>query len=355
MTRAKAKDGLILDFVDSILVEPNRFRQQVLLSLAELFHYEHLTFFLTDQHGDLVRPITLNINPRYVQSYLQYFHSTDIFHPRNTGRLCFKKKVISIEDLMTYKEYEGSEYYNDFLKHQELYHELAIALLDGERVVGAIGIFRPVREKFVAEDIHSLNSLAKYIARALRLNLSFEKTLESKQMHEQCNQNSPYGIIVFSEETSIVYVNPRAEELVRAISGRDKSSVREFVQNITGAMGKHWPHGGSKALLSPSLEDYTVNIQPIIVGCDNAACFALSIQENHIAKDPEHRVGNSVGLSTRELEILNLVRRGLTNREIANELFVSPNTVKTHLQQIFRKMEVTNRTGLCHRIELANK
>lgn len=49
-------------------------------------------------------------------------------------------------------------------------------------------------------------------------------------------------------------------------------------------------------------------------------------------------------LTEREREVLALVARGRTNREIARELYLSVDTVKTHLQRLYRKLDVTNRT-----------
>jgi two-component system, NarL family, response regulator LiaR len=49
-------------------------------------------------------------------------------------------------------------------------------------------------------------------------------------------------------------------------------------------------------------------------------------------------------LSKRELEILGLLAQGHSNQEIAATLFVSLSTVKTHLQNIFEKLEVKRRT-----------
>jgi DNA-binding CsgD family transcriptional regulator len=50
-----------------------------------------------------------------------------------------------------------------------------------------------------------------------------------------------------------------------------------------------------------------------------------------------------LGISSRELEVLQLVAEGLSNQEIASRLFVSLNTVKTHSSRIFEKLEVKSR------------
>lgn len=49
-------------------------------------------------------------------------------------------------------------------------------------------------------------------------------------------------------------------------------------------------------------------------------------------------------VSAREIEVLQLVGRGMSNAEIARELFLSEKTVKNHLTNIFRKIQVTDRT-----------
>jgi len=50
------------------------------------------------------------------------------------------------------------------------------------------------------------------------------------------------------------------------------------------------------------------------------------------------------GITARELEILQLIAGGLSNREIAEKLFVSENTVKTHSSRVFEKLSAKRRT-----------
>jgi DNA-binding CsgD family transcriptional regulator len=52
----------------------------------------------------------------------------------------------------------------------------------------------------------------------------------------------------------------------------------------------------------------------------------------------------SLGITPRELEVLALIAEGLSNREMAERLFVSENTVKTHTSRVFDKLGASRRT-----------
>jgi DNA-binding CsgD family transcriptional regulator len=53
---------------------------------------------------------------------------------------------------------------------------------------------------------------------------------------------------------------------------------------------------------------------------------------------------DELGITKRELEILELIARGLSNREISEQLYVSENTVKTHSSRLFSKLNAKRRT-----------
>lgn len=57
------------------------------------------------------------------------------------------------------------------------------------------------------------------------------------------------------------------------------------------------------------------------------------------------RTSGPAGLTAREMEVLGLLSQGFTSTEIAQRLFISPKTVRNHLEHVYLKVGVTNRTG----------
>jgi DNA-binding CsgD family transcriptional regulator len=58
----------------------------------------------------------------------------------------------------------------------------------------------------------------------------------------------------------------------------------------------------------------------------------------------DERKREGLGITPRELEVLELIAQGMSNREIAGKLFVSENTVKTHSSRVFDKLGAKRRT-----------
>lgn len=78
--------------------------------------------------------------------------------------------------------------------------------------------------------------------------------------------------------------------------------------------------------------------------------FALRkyiITKNIILKDdftPNERKIQLLQISSREMDVLKVMAEGLSNGEIANKLFVSESTVKTHISNLFSKLDAKRRT-----------
>src|SRR5882672_3021009 len=82
----------------------------------------------------------------------------------------------------------------------------------------------------------------------------------------------------------------------------------------------------------------TVVVREVLVPAEAPAPFA-----------PNTTRQQTLGITARELEILTLIARGFSNREIATQLFVSENTVKTHCARAFDKLGAARRTQAVQR------
>jgi DNA-binding CsgD family transcriptional regulator len=89
---------------------------------------------------------------------------------------------------------------------------------------------------------------------------------------------------------------------------------------------------------------YTVLVAVIFLGLGLWAGFRLfrRAPPREFAGNPQ--VQATLGISDRELEVLGLLAAGHSNKEIARQLALSPNTVKTHIAKLFEKLEVRRRT-----------
>lgn len=130
---------------------------------------------------------------------------------------------------------------------------------------------------------------------------------------------------------------------------------------VTEYVKKHYP--GIKVLVLTSYVDDEHVISAINKGADGYEMkdvepqklikTILEVLKNKKVIHPEaknimetmsQKPHNTNKLSKREIEVLREMVKGKTNKEIANTLFVSEKTIKTHVSHIFNKLEVTDRT-----------
>jgi DNA-binding NarL/FixJ family response regulator len=105
--------------------------------------------------------------------------------------------------------------------------------------------------------------------------------------------------------------------------------------------------GASGFLLKDAPEEQLV--AGIRIVADGGALFAPAVTRRLIEEFAQRGVGQAAPpaleeLTARELEVLRLLARGLSNAEIAAELVVSDHTVKTHVARVLAKLDLRDRT-----------
>ena len=102
-------------------------------------------------------------------------------------------------------------------------------------------------------------------------------------------------------------------------------------------------------LKTSSLDKIINTIQLVYRGesvLDTSVCDKL-VNQMQVEESDDGRINNKIGfnmLQPRELEVIALAARGMSNKEIANDLFISERTVQTHLVNIFKKLGASSRT-----------
>lgn len=137
--------------------------------------FHHLTFLTLDNCGRLGNPVGINKVQNLCESYDQLYGRFDIFQ-----NVCISDTtdagVLSIEDIMSLSKYERTPYYNDFLRKENLYYELAAPLCWNSRLVGGLGFFREREEgDFTLREKEIVGLIARHLALSYLNSLKFEK------------------------------------------------------------------------------------------------------------------------------------------------------------------------------------
>lgn len=138
----------------------------------------------------------------------------------------------------------------------------------------------------------------------------------------------------------IIWATPQAEKLARARDGGEKLELPEPWLDWLDQM-----HRGMTEAKSPpaiSFRDEKLRLQ--YMGRLGVNEFLLRLARDTSSDSPAE-FSKELGLTSREGEVLSWLSKGKTNRDIAQILGLSPRTVDKHLEQIYAKLGVENRTA----------
>ncbi len=74
-------------------------------------------------------------------------------------------------------------------------------------------------------------------------------------------------------------------------------------------------------------------------------------KQTQVKTKPSKEIADELDLNNREFEILQLIAQGHTNQEIADKLFLALPTIKTHISNLYLKLDVQSRTQAIHKAQ----
>lgn len=337
---------------------------ELLRHLESIFKTGNSTFFFALHLAkalNLDRVITRGIEDKFLVQFRDYYHRQD---PFIQGLQLSDASVLTTEQLIPFKDLTRCEYYNDFLKPQSIHHQMSIYLKSDQRLFGILSLFRPQNAKrFSSVDMAKANLMAPYLSGALEKSMISQKMVERRSFIDSIVAGLPYkGIMVMDTCFEPIYQDENAIRILSDLNKVKKPGDASFdplprdlylsCKDLLTSVGQDQafePRQVQLDLVSPGGKQ-KVSIQlRLITNRDQNPLLLLCF-------DPEEPLSCLVkrskkyGLTRREMEVASLLSEGLTNKEIGKRLFISEYTVENHLRAIYRKVGVTNRTAVVHRL-----
>lgn len=260
-------------------------------------------------------------------------------------------RVATISDLMTRSTFHSLPIYNEFYRHLRVEYQIAF-LLDTPRPQFVGVTLNRAAMDFTQEDRLTLNLLRPHLIQAYR---NAEVVTESRReiaLMTQGFDEAGRGIILVSAERVIVKATMKARRYLASYFRWPAPGSSDSLPGAIDAwLGEQMKRRSDTALVALPAMPFSVE------NGDGKLAVRLVIQDDQIlllldehspwsAEDPSLlRVLQSLGLSPRESEVLSWVVAGKTNPEIATILGLSRRTVQTHLDHIYRKLDVTTRAA----------
>ncbi|MCA0405646.1 MAG: response regulator transcription factor [Proteobacteria bacterium] len=151
-------------------------------------------------------------------------------------------------------------------------------------------------------------------------------------------------LLAADEEGHLLWWTPQAGALMAATLSEPLAEGVRLPEPLAQALAAS-PDANRLDVLLPREGGESIHVQGVGRLAPGEILLRVSEAEAAMAGSVEERLRQSYQISAREAEVLNWLSQGKTNRDIAEILNVSPRTVNKHLERIFRKIGVENRTA----------
>lgn len=330
-------------------------RYYILDTLQVWYENYPIAFFLTNENEQFIDPLSINISHQVMEEYNKHYYQIDIFHSHNIERKLLKKDIIHITDIMTIHSFERTEFYQHVLSRIGVYDEIALPLHYDNQLLGIIGIMKPATYgAFTGEEINYAKTVRSSILPSFSTHLQLQKQRNENKLLLNCIDQAPIGTMIFDDKQQIIYHNELVSMYIDDIFAMPNTNLNKAMLEDLLSRLNYGSYYYSSCLHS-SLHNYDIKIVPFAVPRlthSFGTLFALYIQKKQPIKNLNYRqLSLNYGLTNREYEIILLMKQGLSNKDIATQLFLSTHTIKTHIQNIFRKVDCYSRTEMIHKLE----
>jgi DNA-binding CsgD family transcriptional regulator len=256
--------------------------------------------------------------------------------------------AVRLSDLTTARTFQHTGLYREFYRPMHLHYSLACAVRLSQRKLAAIAVYRSGSD-FSVRDRLCLNVLRPHLVQLHRSAEAISRARQDLALVTRGVEAWAHGFLIVDREGRIRRATEAAERCITLYCGRGSrpgylpAPLQEWVN------GQETARGRTDAL--PAVQ------RPFVIEREGRRLTVrlagqppdriLVLEETATQLEPAQLA--RLGLSSREAEVLAWVTAGKTNPAIAGLLHISPRTVQTHLDRVYRKLGVETRTAAAAR------
>lgn len=346
----------IFKFYTFINKDYENYIDSTLTALSDLFGYNLATYAIFDKDSNGDRRL-ISVNSQYISeevlhSYKEYYFQFDLFF-KNIGKLRYSNNSSSVytTDFFNENEFLDSKY-GKFLKYNNIYYE---AVLGANKItkmpIHILSVYKSKEEEnFTDKEL----KLFSYIGQAFNSSMSnYKKYLLQLEQNEAMNffsQSTQIGFIVLNQSFQIVKYNDLFIDYASSIFNKD--DINAIVNNLIDILENTYNicFKDLHTQMQAQIGEFNILISKKNILQFDKSIKTLTLIELHKLCKKYNNVDNitnklvkKYNFTYRELEILNLITKGYSNKQITEKLFISLSTVKSHTRNIFSKMNISSR------------
>lgn len=295
-----------------------------------------------------------------VGSHAEYTSHYFRLDPAIEGQIVRQAKLANVfctADVCDYGDFVRGAFYNEFFQPNRIHHVLVMIMQPDQHSTGrlALGFHRPkIMSAFSDAQRAKVRSMAIVASSVLR-GLALQDTLDfqSETIGQLQSAQPETGVVFFDAQLMLLSANAKGLKDIRL--GRFSSAgdplARTRLARVLAAC---------RELQAACDLERTIEVQASPDDDIVATVHAMKTPSGEMfftvhtsAPDAERRLRRrcaDLAMTRRETEAVRLLRAGLSNKEIASRLFVSPRTVENHLRSIYAKAGVNTRAQLLVRV-----
>lgn len=390
MKNSLAKQDTILEFLYELDSSPADFVPHVLILLNKYFGFEKIAFlncreidifdiFNANEPQEkkqnfknvLESTYAIKDSASLLQQYNNFYYSMDFMTFDKIPPKLSNQNIILSSQLprnvinINYKQY---------LESLSLQFFLVTYLLDANNsCLGRIVLANSKETgNFQKRDLQIMSAIAKHISYRYSHFLNRKALVQKLDILNKCNFNISIGIILSDSQFNVVESNKAASEYCSEILEFQTSTQDKIIYKVS-RNSKYQAQQQVVNIVTDNLISIKNNAQTVFKTycanyvCTITPCIIHNIHNNretlyyiYISKqinsdrDNLEKFAQLYNLTTQELSIIHLVKEGCSSTEISQKLFISKHTVKSHFTNIYRKLNISGRVSLLHKLTCAS-